>query len=88
MMTPDNIPGTRDLRDLSAMTCLYRQYLEFATRDLAKKHGTDLTIYSGGWGVLELEDINNNLVKIYLGLSKDKTVVPAPAITWKVTIYI
>ncbi|XP_071551559.1 salivary protein Tsal1-like [Panulirus ornatus] len=60
------------------------KYLEFATRDLAKKHGTDLTIYSGGWGILELEDINNNPVQIYLGLSQEKTVVPAPAVTWKV----
>nr|XP_045618896.1 uncharacterized protein LOC123770784 [Procambarus clarkii] len=60
------------------------KYLEYATRDLATKHNSDLTIYSGGWGVLELDDINNNPVEIYLGLSEDKKVVPAPAITWKV----
>nr|CBG22733.1 northern shrimp nuclease [Pandalus borealis] len=60
------------------------KYLEYDTRDLAEKHGTDLTVYSGGWGVLELEDINGNPVEIYLGLAQDKKVVPAPALTWKV----
>lgn len=59
------------------------KYLEYATRDLAESHG-DLTIYSGGWGVLQLNDINNNIVEIYLGLSEDQKVVPAPAVTWKV----
>ncbi|XP_069945785.1 uncharacterized protein [Cherax quadricarinatus] len=58
-------------------------YLEYATRDLAESHG-DLTIFSGGWGVLQLNDINNNIVEIYLGLSEDQKVVPAPAVTWKV----
>ncbi|KAG7177125.1 Nuclease EXOG-like 1 [Homarus americanus] len=60
------------------------KFLEFATRDLAVKHGSDLTVYSGGWDLLELDDINNNSVKIYLGLTEGKEVVPAPAITWKV----
>ncbi|XP_066941245.1 uncharacterized protein [Macrobrachium rosenbergii] len=58
--------------------------LEYAVRDLAEMHGTDLTIYSGGWGVLQLDDINGNPVEIYLGLSGGETVVPAPALTWKV----
>ncbi|XP_042873188.1 uncharacterized protein LOC122253866 [Penaeus japonicus] len=60
------------------------KYLEFATRDLAESHSTDLTIYTGGWGVLTLDDINGNPVEIYLGLTEDEMVVPAPAITWKV----
>ncbi|XP_069997205.1 uncharacterized protein [Penaeus vannamei] len=60
------------------------KYLEFATRDLAEAHGTDLTIYTGGWGVLTLDDINANPVEIYLGLTENKMVVPAPAVTWKV----
>ncbi|KAK7023465.1 hypothetical protein SK128_010669 [Halocaridina rubra] len=60
------------------------KYLEFATRDLAEKRSTDMTIYSGSWGVLELDDINENPVDIYLGLSAKERVVPAPALNWKV----
>ncbi|XP_068226188.1 uncharacterized protein [Palaemon carinicauda] len=58
--------------------------LEYGVRDLAEKLGTVLTIYSGGWGILELDDVNGNPVEIYLGLSEGKKVVPAPALTWKV----
>ncbi|KAG0714474.1 hypothetical protein GWK47_014086 [Chionoecetes opilio] len=58
--------------------------LEYATRDLAEKKGRDLRVISGGWGILELNDINGNPVEIFLGLIDDKKVVPAPAITWKV----
>nr|ABI18972.1 putative non-specific nuclease [Palaemonidae sp. EAB-2006] len=60
------------------------KYLEFAGRDLAVAHGTDLTVYDGGWGVLELDDINGNPVQIYLGLSEGKEVVPAPALMYKI----
>ncbi|XP_045101820.1 uncharacterized protein LOC123498614 isoform X1 [Portunus trituberculatus] len=60
------------------------KYLEFATRDLAEKKRRDLRVYSGGWGVLELDDINGNPVEVFLGLAQEKKVVPAPAVTWKV----
>ncbi|KAK4317843.1 hypothetical protein Pmani_011082 [Petrolisthes manimaculis] len=60
------------------------KYLEYATRDLATAHGSELTVYSGGWEILQLDDINNNPVDIYLGLSEGKDVVPTPAVTWKV----
>ncbi|KAK7023467.1 hypothetical protein SK128_010672 [Halocaridina rubra] len=60
------------------------QDLEYDTRDLAEAHGTDITVYSGGSDVLELDDINGNPVEIYLGLYENKAVVPAPALTWKV----
>ncbi|XP_066942147.1 uncharacterized protein [Macrobrachium rosenbergii] len=60
------------------------KYLEFATRDLASQLGTDLTIYSGSWGTLEMDDVNGNPVEVYLGLSSKEKVVPAPALTWKV----
>ncbi|KAK8377742.1 hypothetical protein O3P69_014003 [Scylla paramamosain] len=60
------------------------KYLEFATRDLAEKKRRDLRVYSGGWGVLELIDINGNPVEVFLGLAQEKKVVPAPAVTWKV----
>lgn len=53
--------------------------LEFATRKLAKTKGRDLRVYSGGWGVLKLYN-----KEIFLGLTENKTVVPAPAVTWKV----
>ncbi|KAK4317842.1 hypothetical protein Pmani_011081 [Petrolisthes manimaculis] len=58
--------------------------LEFATRTLAEEMGSDLRIYSGGWGVLQLPDVNNNPVDIHLGLTDGEQVVPAPAVTWKV----
>ncbi|XP_042229344.1 uncharacterized protein LOC121871214 [Homarus americanus] len=60
------------------------KFLEFATRRLAVESSSSLKVYSGGWGVLELADINNNAVDIYLGLVQKKALLPAPAITWKV----
>nr|AAN86143.1 duplex-specific nuclease [Paralithodes camtschaticus] len=60
------------------------KYLEYATRDLAESHGSDLRVYSGGWSLLQLDDINGNPVDILLGLSEGKEVVPVPSLTWKV----
>nr|WBG54456.1 duplex-specific nuclease [Austinograea rodriguezensis] len=60
------------------------KFLEYATRDLAQQKGRDLRVYNGGWGVLELDDNNGNPVKVFLGLVENETVVPAPAVTWKV----
>ncbi|XP_037798273.1 uncharacterized protein LOC119593415 [Penaeus monodon] len=60
------------------------KYLEVATRTLAEYLGTDLEIYTGAWGVLELDDVNANPVEVYLGLTASERVVPAPAVTWKV----
>ncbi|KAK8378181.1 hypothetical protein O3P69_018863 [Scylla paramamosain] len=61
------------------------KYLEYATRDLAEKKKRDLRVYSGGWGVLKLDDINGNPVKVFLKVTDEEQVVPAPAITWKVS---
>ena len=63
----------------------FQQYLEYATRELAEKKGRDLRVFSGGWDILELDDINGNPVEVFLGLSQSKKVVPAPAVTWKVS---
>lgn len=63
---------------------IFVQYLEYAARDLAVAHVSNLTVYTGGWGVLQLDDINNNPVAIYLGLTEGKAVVPVPEVTWKV----
>lgn len=58
--------------------------LEFNCRDLAASLGSDLQIWSGGVGVLALEDTNNNPVDIFLGLTDAENVLPAPEVTWKV----
>ncbi|XP_042873187.1 uncharacterized protein LOC122253865 [Penaeus japonicus] len=60
------------------------KYLEMATRNLAEYLETDLQIYTGAWGILELNDVNANPVEIFLGLTFKQRVVPAPAVTWKV----
>lgn len=59
-----------------------------ATRTLAEYLGTDLEIYTGAWGVLELDDVNANPVEVYLGLTASERVVPAPAVTWKVGVFL
>ena len=66
------------------MRMLYVQQLEFDARDLAAARSSDLTVWSGAWQVLELDDLNNNPVEIYLGLTEDEVVLPAPGVTWKV----
>jgi len=58
--------------------------LEGNSRKLAEARGRDLQVWSGSHRVLQLQDINNNDVDIYLGLVEGETVVPAPDITWKV----
>uniref|UniRef100_A0A6A7G4Z5 DNA/RNA non-specific endonuclease n=1 Tax=Hirondellea gigas TaxID=1518452 RepID=A0A6A7G4Z5_9CRUS len=58
--------------------------LEFDVRELSSVRGSDLTVWTGTWKVLEMDDINNNGVDIYLGLSEGESVVPAPAVMWKV----
>ncbi|ROT83819.1 deoxyribonuclease I [Penaeus vannamei] len=60
------------------------KYLEMATRTLAEYLGTDLEIYTGAWGVLELDNVKAKPVEVYLGLTVQERVVPAPAVTWKV----
>lgn len=55
-----------------------------ATRTLAEYLGTDLEIYTGAWGVLELNNVKAKPVEVYLGLTVQERVVPAPAVTWKV----
>ena len=64
------------------------KYLEFRTRYLAEKKGYDIQVWTGPWGILQLDDVNNNPVDIFLGLYQGKAVIPAPLITWKVIIHI
>lgn len=43
------------------------------------KNGKDYTVYTGSHGVMELDDINNNKVEIYLNLERaDLARLPAP----------
>ncbi|XP_050735522.1 uncharacterized protein LOC127008030 [Eriocheir sinensis] len=58
--------------------------LEYAIRDLAEQNGRSLRVYTGGSGVLELDDINSNPVEVHLGMALGESVVPVPAVTWKV----
>lgn len=58
--------------------------LEVAARKLASSHGTNLDIYTGGYGVLTLKDVNDNPVEIFLTKdSTNKLAIPAPSLTWK-----
>ncbi|CAL4114337.1 unnamed protein product [Meganyctiphanes norvegica] len=60
------------------------KHMEERTRTLAEDHGTDMRIISGGFNILNLDDINANPVEIFLGETAGEMVVPAPALTWKV----
>lgn len=58
--------------------------LEFAVRKLAEKRQATFQVYSGTHGILELPDGHNHPVKMFLGQSYGKEVVPVPALLWKV----
>jgi len=60
------------------------KYTEYGARDVASGRATDIQIWSGGWRVLQLDDVNNNPVDIFLGLTEAQEVIPAPELTWKV----
>ena len=54
-------------------------YLEDGLREHVVKNGKDYTVYTGSHGVMELDDINNNKVEIYLNLERaDLARLPAP----------
>ena len=54
-------------------------YMEDGLRDFVIKSGKDYTVYTGSHGVMELDDINNNKVEIYLNLERaDLARLPAP----------
>ena len=54
-------------------------YMEDGLRDFIIKNGKDYTVYTGSHGVMELDDINNNKVEIYLNLERaDLARLPAP----------
>ncbi|XP_045588574.2 uncharacterized protein [Procambarus clarkii] len=58
--------------------------LESAIRDLAKEQKTTLEVFTGTHGTLQLPDVNNNPVDLFLGLAAGKKLVPVPALMWKV----
>ncbi|MCL4130179.1 UNVERIFIED_CONTAM: hypothetical protein GTU68_032545 [Idotea baltica] len=60
------------------------KYTEMAVRDLAESHGTDFEIWTGPWNILELDDVNSNPVEIFLGLTEDENVIPAPLYIYQV----
>ncbi|KAA0186989.1 hypothetical protein HAZT_HAZT003032, partial [Hyalella azteca] len=60
------------------------KYLESSVRDMAAAHGSDIAVWCGGWDVLQLDDVNGNPVDIFLGLTQNETVIPAPDVLWKV----
>ncbi|KAF2366417.1 DNA/RNA non-specific endonuclease [Trinorchestia longiramus] len=60
------------------------RHLETSVRDLAASRGSDIEVWSGGWQVLQLDDINGNPVDIFLGLTQGEAVIPAADVTWKV----
>ncbi|RXG67137.1 hypothetical protein Avbf_14030, partial [Armadillidium vulgare] len=60
------------------------KYLETAVRDLAASHGTDFQIWTGPFDILELDDTDGDPVQIYLGLTQNEEVIPAPMSVWKV----
>lgn len=53
-------------------------------RDLAASHGTDFQIWTGPFDILELDDTDGDPVQIYLGLTQNEEVIPAPMSVWKV----
>ncbi|XP_069688104.1 uncharacterized protein [Periplaneta americana] len=58
--------------------------LEIRIRQYANMKGKDLTVYSGTHGVLNLPDVNDTSVPIYLGIDENgKGVLPVPKLLWK-----
>ena len=55
-------------------------YLEQAVRDFTIAHSTDYVVYTGTSGVMELEDVNGDLVEIYLYQDR----LPVPKFYWKI----
>lgn len=55
--------------------------LEIIVRKQAELRNTQLKIYTGSHGVLQLPDIKNNLVDIYL---LPKNILPVPKYFWKI----
>lgn len=41
--------------------------LEIRARNIADQRQTNLSIYTGGFGVMTLDDVNGNPVEIWLG---------------------
>ncbi len=56
-------------------------YLEKALRDLVTARGLDVTVYTGTSGVAQLEDVNGNMVDIYL---YNGNRLPVPRFYWKI----
>jgi len=58
-------------------------YFENGCRDFVDQRGIDLVVYTGTHGVCELEDINGNMVEIFLYNGNE---LPVPRYYWKVMI--
>ncbi|KAK7074802.1 hypothetical protein SK128_018972, partial [Halocaridina rubra] len=58
--------------------------LENSVRDLALKRRTTLEIWTGGLSTLQLPDIRDNPVDLFLGFTENEKLIPVPALIWKV----
>jgi len=55
-------------------------YLEDAVRDLVINHNSDFVVYTGTTGILQLEDVDGEMVNIYLYENR----LPVPKFYWKI----
>jgi len=61
--------------------------LEIKARAIADERQALLTVYTGGYGVTTLDDVNNNPVELWLGKDSSGKLLkrlPVPHLTWKV----
>lgn len=56
-------------------------------REIAATRDLTLAVWTGTYGTLQLPDLNDNPVDLYLGQVEGKEVLPVPAFMWKVSIY-
>jgi len=55
--------------------------LEYGARDIVMERSIDAIVYTGTHGVMELEDVNGNMVSIYLHNGNQ---LPVPRFFWKI----
>ncbi|XP_042229341.1 uncharacterized protein LOC121871216 [Homarus americanus] len=58
--------------------------LEYAVRELAESRGVTLDVWTGTHGLLELPNQHSEPIKVFLGVSSGREVLPIPALMWKV----
>ncbi|XP_023721167.2 uncharacterized protein LOC111871958 [Cryptotermes secundus] len=59
--------------------------VESSIRQYASRHGKDLTVYAGTYGILHLPHVNGTSVPVYLGTDTNgRNVLPVPQLFWKI----